>query len=57
MKNHEHSIIRFLIDLIQIIILLALLVSPVYFVVSLKIKDLDLKAEITKSVAGAKANR
>ncbi len=57
MKSHEHSILRFLIDLIQIIILLALLVSPVYFVVSLKIKDLDLKAEITKSVAGAKANR
>ena len=57
MKNHEHSIFRFLIDLIQIIILLALLVSPVYFVVSLKIKDLDLKAEITKSVAGVKTNR
>jgi hypothetical protein len=57
MKNHEHSIFRFLIDLIQILILLALLVSPVYFVVSLKIKDLDLKAEITKSVAGVKTNR
>jgi hypothetical protein len=57
MRNHEHSFIRFIIDLIQIVILLALLISPILFVVSLKIKDLNLKAEVKQSVAGAKTNR
>lgn len=57
MRNHEHSIVRFLVDLVQIVVLLALIISPIYLVMSLKIKDLNLKAEITNSVAGAKTNR
>jgi hypothetical protein len=57
MRNHDHSIIRFIIDLIQIAILLAILLSPIYLIISLNVKDLDLKAEVTQAVAGAKSQR
>lgn len=57
MRNHEHSIIRFVIDLIQIVILLAILLSPIYLIISLNIKELSLKAQVTQAVAGAKSQR
>ena len=57
MRNHDHSIIRFLIDLIQIVILLAILLSPIYLIISLNVKELSLKAQVTQAVAGAKSQR
>lgn len=57
MRNHDHSIIRFIIDLIQIVILLAILLSPIYLIISLNVKELSLKAQVTQAVAGAKSQR
>lgn len=54
MRNHNHSFLRFIIDLMLILVLFALLLSPLFAITSLKVKDLNLKAEILKSVAGAK---
>ena len=57
MRNHDHSIIRFVIDLIQIAVLLTILLSPVYLIISLNVKELNFKAEITQAIAGAKSQR
>jgi hypothetical protein len=53
MKTHKHSFIRFFIDITITLILVLGLMSPVILVMSLKIKDLNLKAEIIKAVAGS----
>ena len=56
MRNHNHNIFRFLIDLLQIFILFLLLLSPIFMVTSLKFKDFNFKAEIIKNVAGVKTS-
>ena len=57
MKNHNHSFFRFFIDDLQIIILFLIFLAPIFLVTSLKVKDLNLKAEVVKAVAGAKNSR
>ena len=56
MRYHNHNILRFLIDLLQILILFLLLLSPIFMVTSLKFKDFNFKAEIIKNVAGVKTS-
>jgi hypothetical protein len=57
MRNHNHSFFRFFIDVLQIIILFLIFLAPIFLVTSLKVKDLNLKAEVVKAVAGAKNSR
>jgi len=56
MKNHNHSFLRFVFDLLLIALLFILLLVPIFAITSLKIKDLNFKAEILKSVAGVKTS-
>jgi len=55
MKNH--SILRFIMDIILLIILFLLLVSPLLLTFTLKISDVDLKAAAIQRVAGASSQR
>ena len=57
MRTHKHSFIRFLIDILLTLILVLGLMSPVILTMSLKIKDLNLKAEIIKVVAGSRTQK
>lgn len=57
MRDHNHSFLRFIIDLIQIFVLFVLLLSPVLLITTLKIKDFNLKASVTEFVAGVKSTR
>ena len=55
MKNH--SILRFIMDIILLIILFLLLVSPLLLTFTLKISDVDFKAAAIQRVAGASSQR
>jgi uncharacterized membrane protein len=55
MKNH--SIFRFVIDIILLIVLFLLLVSPLLLTFTLKVSDMDLKAATINRVAGASSQR
>lgn len=57
MRNHDHSVFRLIIDTFLVILLILLLISPVFLVLSLKIKNLNLQAKITESVAGTKTSK
>lgn len=57
MKTHKHSFIRFFLDIILTLILVLGLMTPVILTMSLKIQDLNLKAEIIKAVAGSKTHK
>lgn len=57
MRNHNHSFLRFVVDIVQIVILFTLLLAPALLVTTLKIKDLNLKASVIKSVAGVETSR
>jgi hypothetical protein len=55
MKNH--SILRFIMDIILLIVLFLLLISPLLLTFTLKISNLDLKAETISRVAGASSQK
>jgi len=57
MRNHNHSFIRFIADIILVVVLLLILLSPVYFILSLKISDFKFQAFTVESVAGAKSQK
>ncbi len=55
MKNH--SILRFIMDIILLIVLFLLLISPLLLTFTLKISNLDLKAAAISKVAGASSQK
>ncbi len=55
MKNH--SILRFIMDIILLIVLFLLLISPLLLTFTLKISNLDLKAETISKFAGASSQK
>lgn len=55
MKNH--TILRFIMDIILLILLFLLIMSPLLLTFTLKISNTDLKAEITQRVAGSSSQR
>lgn len=55
MKNH--SILRFIMDIILLIVLFILLISPLLLTFTLKISNLDLKATTISKVAGASSQK
>jgi hypothetical protein len=52
-RTRNHSIIRFIFDILLLIILFFLIVSPIYLTFILKISDLDLKVLGVEKVAGS----
>lgn len=57
MINHNHSFLRMLIDTVLVIILLLIIISPVVFIISLKINNLNLQAKAIEVVAGANTKK
>jgi len=56
-RTRNHSIIRFIFDILLLIILFFLIVSPIYLTFILKISDLDLKVLGVEKVAGSTATK
>jgi hypothetical protein len=57
MINHNHSFLRFLIDTLLVLLLIFTLISPIFFILSLKINDLNLQAKVTEVVAGVNTKK
>lgn len=56
-RTKNHSVIRFIFDILLLLILFFLIISPVYLTFTLKIKDLNLKALGVEKVAGINTAR
>lgn len=56
-KTRNHTFVRFLIDLVLLLVLFAMIILPVYLTFTLKIKDLNLKTLGVERVAGSSTNR
>jgi len=57
MKEHKHSFLRFITDITLTLVIVLSFMTPVFLVMSLKIKDLNLKAEIIEAVAGSNSKK
>lgn len=53
----HHSILRFIVDIVLLIVLVFLILSPLLLVFSLKISNSDLRSEIFSNVAGKSTQR
>jgi len=57
MRYHNHSFLRFVLDTMLVIILILILISPVFFIFSLKINNLNLHAKAIEAVAGTQSKK
>lgn len=56
-RAKNHSFIRFIFDLVLLLILFLLIISPVYLTFTLKISDLNLRTLGIERVAGTSSER
>lgn len=55
--KHNHSFLRFILDTLLVILLILMLISPVFFIFSLKISNLNLQAKAIEAVAGSQSQK
>jgi len=56
-KTRNHSVIRFIFDILLLLILFFLIILPVYLTFTLKINNLDLRTYGLERVAGVSDKR
>lgn len=56
-RTKNHNFLRFIIDIILLLVLFGLIILPVYLTFTLKINDVNLKTLGVERVAGSSSNR